>query len=215
MRAIVISYGQKLFDIFISIFICLAFIWVIFALMFQIFFIYLEFSGERELQRNVINWLEWRIDGTFKNNPVNIWYEEPKKIDIVSVTNKVVMGSLAGNRNLEFGVKNILEEILQEKEYELDKTSTLKISAEIVYLDVLKTQSSFSVLHNNKESVVIRLKGSLIKDGKVIKKALVEESADEVSMSAVLIDEGGKFNQQNLSSALKKASNSLVNKLLE
>jgi hypothetical protein len=215
MRAIVISYGQKLFDIFISIFICLAFIWVIFALMFQIFFIYLEFSGERELQRNVINWLDWRIDGTFKNNPVNIWYEEPKKIDIVSVTNKVVMGSLAGNRNLEFGVKNILEEILQEKEYELDKTSTLKISAEIVYLDVLKTQSSFSVLHNNKESVVIRLKGSLIKDGKVIKKALVEESADEVSMSAVLIDEGGKFNQQNLSSALKKASNSLVNKLLE
>jgi hypothetical protein len=183
--------------------------------MFQIFFIYLEFSGERELQRNVINWLDWRIDGTFKNNPVNIWYEEPKKIDIVSVTNKVVMGSLAGNRNLEFGVKNILEEILQEKEYELDKTSTLKISAEIVYLDVLKTQSSFSVLHNNKESVVIRLKGSLIKDGKVIKKALVEESADEVSMSAVLIDEGGKFNQQNLSSALKKASNSLVNKLLE
>lgn len=215
MRAIVISYGQKLFDIFISIFICLAFIWVIFALMFQMFFIYLEFSGERELQRNVINWLEWRIDGTFKNNPVNIWYEEPKKIDILSVTNKVVMGSLAGNRNLEFGVKNILEEILQEKEYELDKTSTLKISAEIVYLDVLKTQSSFSVLHNNKESVVIRLKGSLIKDGKVIKKALVEESADEVSMSAVLIDEGGKFNQQNLSSALKKASNSLVNKLLE
>lgn len=214
MRAIVISYGQKLFDIFISIFICLAFIWVIFALMFQIFFIYLEFSGERELQRNVINWLDWRIDGTFKNNPVNIWYEEPKKIDIASVTNKVVMGSLAGNRNLEFGVKNILEEILQEKEYELDKTSTLKISAEIVYLDVLKTQSSFSVLHNNKESVVIRLKGSLIKDGKVIKKALVEESADEVSMSAVLIDEGGKFNQQNLSSALKKASVSLVNKLL-
>ena len=43
---------------------------------------------------------------------------------------------------------------------------------------------------------------------------MVEESADEISMSAVLIDEGGKFNQQNLSSALKKASNSLITKLL-
>jgi len=54
----------------------------------------------------------------------------------------------------------------------------------------------------------------LYKDGKLEKKVVVEESADEVSMSALLVDEGGKFNQQNLSSALKKASVSLVNKLL-
>jgi hypothetical protein len=49
---------------------------------------------------------------------------------------------------------------------------------------------------------------------KLEKKIVVEESADEISMSALLVDEGGKFNQQNLSSALKKASVSLVNKLL-
>ena len=214
MRAYVINYGQKLLDLVAKIFISLAFIWIVFALMFQLFFVYLEFSGERELQRNVINWIEWRIDGTFKNNPENIWYEEPKKIDISSVSNKVVVGSLAGNRNLEFGLKNILEEVVQEKDYELDKASNLKIKAEIIYLDVLKTQSSFSVLHNNKESVVIRLRGYLYKDGKLEKKITVEESADEVSMSALLVDEGGKFNQQNLSSALKKASVSLVNKLL-
>jgi hypothetical protein len=214
MRAYVINYGQKLLDLVAKIFISLAFIWIVFALMFQLFFVYLEFSGERELQRNVINWIEWRIDGTFKNNPENIWYEEPKKIDISSVSNKVVVGSLAGNRNLEFGLKNILEEVVQEKDYELDKASNLKITAEIIYLDVLKTQSSFSVLHNNKESVVIRLRGYLYKDGKLEKKITVEESADEVSMSALLIDEGGKFNQQNLSSALKKASVSVVNKLL-
>jgi hypothetical protein len=214
MRALVINYGQKLYEIIVIILFSLAFIWVIFALMFQLFFVYLEFSGKTELQRNVINWIEWRIDGTFKNNPENIWYEEPKKITISSVSNKVVVGSLAGNRNLEFGLKNILEEVVQEKEYELDTAASLKITAEIIYLDVLKTQSSFSVLHNNKESVVIRLRGYLYKDGKLEKKITVEESADEVSMSALLIDEGGKFNQQNLSSALKKASVSLVNKLL-
>lgn len=214
MRALVINYGQKLYEIIVIILFSLAFIWVIFALMFQLFFVYLEFSGKTELQRNVINWIEWRIDGTFKNNPENIWYEEPKKITISSVSNKVVVGSLAGNRNLEFGLKNILEEVVQEKDYELDTAASLKITAEIIYLDVLKTQSSFSVLHNNKESVVIRLRGYLYKDGKLEKKITVEESADEVSMSALLIDEGGKFNQQNLSSALKKASVSLVNKLL-
>lgn len=214
MRAVLISYTQKIGDLFAKIFIGFVGLWIICALTFQVYMIYLEFSGKTETIRSIVNWIEWRIDGTFKNNPENIWYEEPKKIDISAVTNKVVVGSLAGNRNLEFGVKNVLEEVLQEKEYELDKTANLKLSVEIIYLDVLKTQSSFSVLHNNKESVVIRLRGLLYKEGKLEKKIIVEESADEISMSALLVDEGGKFNQQNLSSALKKASVSLVNKLL-
>ena len=214
MRAVLISYTQKIGDLFFKIFIGFVGLWLICALSFQVYMIYLEFSGKTETTRAIVNWIEWRIDGTFKNNPENIWYEEPKKIDISSVSNKVVVGSLAGNRNLEFGLKNILEEVVQEKDYELDTAASLKITAEIIYLDVLKTQSSFSVLHNNKESVVIRLRGYLYKDGKLEKKITVEESADEVSMSALLIDEGGKFNQQNLSSALKKASVSLVNKLL-
>lgn len=214
MRAVLTSYTQKIGDLIGKIFIGFVGLWIICALSFQVYMIYLEFSGKTETTRAIVNWIEWRIDGTFKNNPENIWYEEPKKIDISSVSNKVVVGSLAGNRNLEFGLKNILEEVVQEKDYELDKASNLKITAEIIYLDVLKTQSSFSVLHSNKESVVIRLRGYLYKDGKLEKKITVEESADEVSMSALLIDEGGKFNQQNLSSALKKASVSLVNKLL-
>lgn len=214
MRAVLISYTQKIGDLFFKIFIGFVGLWLICALSFQVYMIYLEFSGKTETTRAIVNWIEWRIDGTFKNNPENIWYEEPKKINISSVSNKVVVGSLAGNRNLEFGLKNILEEVVQEKDYELDTAASLKITAEIIYLDVLKTQSSFSVLHNNKESVVIRLRGYLYKDGKLEKKITVEESADEVSISALLIDEGGKFNQQNLSSALKKASVSLVNKLL-
>ena len=214
MRAVIINYSNKLGDFIAKLFVGLVCLWVMFALSFQVYMIYLHFSGQEDKTLAISNWFSWKFDGTFKNNPDNIWYEEPKKIDISSVSNKVVVGSLAGNRNLEFGLKNILEEVVQEKDYELDKTSNLKITAEIVYLDVLKTQSSFSVLHNNKESVVIRLKGYLYKDGKVEKKAMVEESADEVSMSALLVDEGGKFNQQNLSSALKKASVSLVNKLL-
>ena len=141
------------------------------------------------------------------------WFHTPS-VAIGNVINKVKIGAVAGNRKLEFGVKNVLEEILQDKNYNVDQTSTTKLDVDIVYLDVLKTESSFSVIHSNKESVVIRLYGTITKDGKVIKKALVEESADETSMSTLLIDEGGKFNQQNLSTALKKACNSLVNKLL-
>lgn len=189
--------------------------WVILAVIFQMFMVGLHFAGQEETIRTIVNWFEWKFDGRFKNSPDNIWYEEPKVAYVGSVTNSVVVGPLAGNRKLEFGVKNIMEEVLQDKEYDLDSTASLKLTAEIIYLDVLKTESSFSVLHKNKESVVIRLRGQLFKDGKLKKKAIVEESADEVSMSTLAIDQGGKFNQQNLSSALKKASESLVNKLIE
>ena len=136
-------------------------------------------------------------------------------IFVSSVKNKVVMGSLAGNRNLEFGVQNILDEfIVEEKDLVLNPYAKKTIEVEILYLDVLKTQSNLSVFHKNTDAVVIRMRGKLLDNGKVIKTVVVEESAEEVSMSTLLIDEGGKFNQTNLSTALKKSCNTLVNKLL-
>ena len=141
---------------------------------------------------------------------LTLWFPQLKSVSIGNITNKVKLGPVAGNRKLEFGVKNILEEVLQDKDILIDHNSENRIDVDIVYLDVLKTQSSFSVMHSNKEEVVIRLQGTLGK-----KKATAEESAEETSMSTLLIDEGGKFNQQNLSTALKKACNSLVNKLLD
>lgn len=137
-----------------------------------------------------------------------------ESINVSSVENKIVMGNLAGNRNLAFGVKNIMEEFLQEKDYVINPYATKKIEIEIVYLDVLKTQSNLSVFHKNTDAVVIRMRGKLIEDGKVKKTVIVEESAEEVSMAALVIDEGGKFNQTNLSSALKKSCNTLITKLL-
>lgn len=136
-------------------------------------------------------------------------------IFVSSVKNKVVMGSLAGNRNLEFGVQNILDEfIVEEKDLVLNPYANRTIEVEILYLDVLKTQSNLSVFHKNTDAVVIRMRGKLLDKGKVVKTVIVEESAEEVSMATLLIDEGGKFNQQNLSTAIKKSCNSLINKLL-
>ena len=137
-----------------------------------------------------------------------------ESINIASVENKVLVGNLAGNRNLEFGVTNILEELLQEKDYLINPYATTKLQIEILYLDVIKTQSNLSVFHRNSDAVVIKMRGKLIKDGKVIKTIIAEESAEEVSMSTLLIDDGGNFNQTNLSSALKKTCNTLINKLL-
>jgi hypothetical protein len=127
-------------------------------------------------------------------------HAQEKSIFVDKVTNSVVMGPVAGNRGLEFGVKNILEEFLLEKEYNLDPKSANKLQVEIIFLDVLTT---------------IRMRGIMVVNGKKGKPVVVEESSSEISMSTLLIDEGGKFNQTSLSNALKKACGSLINKLSE
>jgi hypothetical protein len=210
VKAFVLNWKDKLVWAFLS----LVGLWIIFAICFQMFFVYLEFSGKHELQRNIVNWIEWRIDGTFKNDPVNIWYEAEDHVWVDAVENQVKIGKLAGNRNLAFGVKNILEEYIQEKGYDLSQDAKYHLKVNIVYLDVLTTKTNISVFHKGEEEVVVRLQGILYKDGKKEKEVVVEESSSEISMSTLIVDEGGKFNQTSLSNALKKASDKLITKLL-
>jgi hypothetical protein len=204
------NLGEKLFLGFLY----LAIAWVITAVLFGIFMTTLEFSGKTEMTRDISNWILWRIDGTFKNSPENIWYNANDHIWVESVENKVKIGKLAGNRKLEFGVKNILEEYLQERGLDLSQDATQRLKVEIIFLDVLTTKSNISVFHRGEQEVVIRLKGILYKDGKKEKEVVVEESSSEISMSTLIVDEGGKFNQTSLSNALKKASDKLITKLL-
>ena len=210
VKAFVLNWKDKLAWAFLS----LVGLWIIFAICFQMFFVYLEFSGKHELQRNIVNWIEWRIDGTFKNDPVNIWYEAEDHVWVDAVENQVKIGKLAGNRNLAFGVKNILEEYIQEKGYDLSQDAKYHLKVNIVYLDVLTTKTNISVFHKGEEEVVVRLQGILYKEGKKEKEIVVEESSSEISMSTLIVDEGGKFNQTSLSNALKKASDKLITKLL-
>jgi hypothetical protein len=136
-------------------------------------------------------------------------------IMVEKVSNAVVIGPIAGNRGLEFGVKNILEELLLEKNYDLMPNSPNRLQVEIIFLDVLTTKKNVSVFHTNSEAVVIRMRGTMIINGKKGKPVVVEESSSEISMSTLIIDSGGTFNQTSLSNALKKASITLIEKLTE
>lgn len=132
----------------------------------------------------------------------------------ISVQNSIKLGDLAGNRKIEFGVANIIEEIVQEKGYSLNPSSKTIIFAELIYMDVVKTKSNLSVFHKDNTDVVIRIKGCIAKDGSKSKPILVEGSASEVSTSTILVGTDGKFNQQNLSTAIKKACYELIQKLM-
>jgi hypothetical protein len=180
----------------------------------ELFFTYLQTTGQTERALALYNEIDHKIDGQFKNNPGNIWYNATDHIYVESVTNEVVIGKLAGNRNLEFGVKNVLEEYLQEKGYDLSPDAENKLRVEIVYLDMLTTKKSISIVHRDNAEVVIRLKGMLYKDGIKVKEITVEESSSEISMSTLIVDGGGKFNQTSLSNALKKGCDKLITKLL-
>ena len=196
-------------------FLCLFGAWLIFALSFMFYSLYLEFTDNEQALQQISNEFSWKFDGTFKNSPENIWYDADKQVTIESVTNEVKIGKLAGNRKLEFGVKNILEEYLQDKGYNLSSSAPNKVSVQIIFLDVLTTKKNISVFHSGEEEVVIRLRGILKSEGKKDKVVIVEESSSEISMSTLIVDEGGSFNQTSLSNALKKGCDKLITKLFE
>lgn len=133
---------------------------------------------------------------------------------IGEVKNSIKLGALAGNRKLEFGVKNILEEVIQDKGFDLSPSSKNVIFVELIYMDVLQTKSNMSLFHKDDNSVVIRMKGYVVKDGVKSKELVAEGQATEVSTSTLIISNEGKFNQQNLSSAIKKTSETLITKLI-
>ena len=196
--------------------------WICVALITQGYFIYLKFSGNSETAKNLSTKFDEKFNGYYKNTPGNIFYNgeeslyymDENEIWVDGVTNQVKIGKLAGNRNLEFGVRNILEEYIQEAGYALSDNAGKKIKVEIVYLDVLTTKTNISVFHRDNAEVVIRLKGILYKDGKKVKEVMVEESSSEISMSTLIVDGGGKFNQTSLSNALKKGCEQIITKLL-
>jgi hypothetical protein len=56
----------------------LLFVWVTLALTFDVFMLVTAFTNP-ELNTKIGNEIMWKIDGTFKNDPNNIWYEGTAK----------------------------------------------------------------------------------------------------------------------------------------
>jgi uncharacterized lipoprotein YajG len=140
--------------------------------------------------------------------------ETPKKVFIQSIENKIQIGTLAKNRNLVFGFKNILLENLQELNYDVTdsaKDADYSIKVELLYFDVLETNSGFSVFHKSDNETVLRVKGYLYnKDGKKIKEFVSVGKSSEISMSTLIISEGGGINQTSVSNVIKKSSETLI-----
>lgn len=142
--------------------------------------------------------------------------QNPEKYYIDTVINNVKIGQLTGNRNLAFGVRNIAEEALMDKDLEMaskKENASHHIWIEILYFDIEQVKTNVSIFHKDESRTVITMRGKLFVDGKTIKTAVAEETSSEIAVSSFIVSEGGGFNQQAASIALKKTCASLIEKL--
>ena len=145
-------------------------------------------------------------------------FAQGKSVLIGDITNKIQIGNLAGSRPLTFGFRNILEEYLQETNFDIVEDETkfdYKINIDLLFFDVETTKSSVAVFHKNNAETVLKIKAYLLDNkGKKIKECLITEKASEISVSTLIVDEGGKMNQQSVSTVIKKVCGAAIKQLL-
>lgn len=125
-----------------------------------------------------------------------------------TVSNKIVFGDLVGNRDLAFGVKNILDELVQDAGYDLNDNSESILAVDLLYFDVIRksTTVGFATKTNNQVEIIAEAKFNN-------KKVKVKSTADNIITSTIVLNNSGTFNQQSVSVALKKLCEQLINKL--
>lgn len=136
-----------------------------------------------------------------------------QELQIVDVKNNIVIGNLAGNRDLSFGVKSVLEEVIQDHGYDLNPNSHNLLEVELLYFDVKKNNVQLAAYAKNIDIYQIIARGVYSEEGKKPKKAVAKGTAKSISTATLIIDQGGKFSQANVSTAIKKLCEDLIRKL--
>ena len=136
-----------------------------------------------------------------------------QELKIGTVENKIQLGTLVGNRDLAFGVTNVLEEVVQDMGYDLNPNSEIELTVDILFFDVKISSLQIGVYNKNTDLYQIIARGTLRKNGKKKKIVVAKGTAKSISTATLLVDEGGKFSQANVSTAIKKLCEQLIDKL--
>jgi uncharacterized lipoprotein YajG len=136
-----------------------------------------------------------------------------QEVKIGNIDNKIILGDLAGNRDLAFGVQNVLEEVVQDAGYDLNPNSSLEITVDILFFDVKKNNVQLAVYSKNTDIYTIVARATLLKNGKKKKQVTAKGQAKSISSATLVVDEGGQFSQANVSTAIKKLCEQLITKL--
>jgi hypothetical protein len=131
-----------------------------------------------------------------------------QEIKINDIKNSIQTGSLVGNRDIGFGMKNILEELVQDYDYNLNDKSDNVLVVELIYFDVKRTQSNIALYSKSSSQTEIIAVAKYKK-----KKVKVKGTSKDITTSLILLNEQGEFTQNSVSVALKKLSENIIKKL--
>lgn len=137
-----------------------------------------------------------------------------QEIKIGKVTNEIRLGPFAGDSNLAMGVRNILEELLIDLDYDLWEGADTQINIRLVFFDIKNIGRSIGVYHNKVSATQIIAIGELQKGKKIKKRVTKKGVSKEISSSTLVVASDGSFNQQTASNALKKVLVKIVEDLL-
>ena len=142
-------------------------------------------------------------------------YTEDNYISIGKVTNDIRVGPFAGNPAMAYGVKNILEELLLDLDYDLVDNSEKKINIRLVFFDIKNIGTNIGVFHKDVSQTQIIAIGELQVGKKVKKRTIQKGISKEISTSTLVVASDGTFNQQTASIALKKVLVKIVEELIQ
>lgn len=143
-----------------------------------------------------------------------IYQDDQNLIKVGEVTNEIRMGKFAGNRNLTIGVRNILEELLLDLDYDLSDQASTQVNVRLVFFDIKNIGTSVAVFHKDVSLTQIIAIGELEVKGKVKKRTTQKGTSKTISTSTLVVAEDGTFNQQTASIALKKLCEQIIKDLL-
>lgn len=97
--------------------------------------------------------------------------------------------------------------------YDLNPSSPLEITVDLLFFDVQKNNLQLGVYGKNVDIYMVAAQATLYKEGKKKKSVTAKGTAKSISTATLIIDEGGKFSQANVSTAIKKLCEQLIEKL--
>src|SRR5210317_2601545 len=122
-----------------------------------------------------------------------LFSQDFEEIKVGKITNEIKFGSLANSRNLEVGVRNIVEELLLDLDYDLSPNAEKSINIRLVFFDVKNTGMNAAVFQKKVSKTEIIAIGELQKGKKIKKKTTQKGESSEISSSTLVVASDGTF----------------------
>jgi uncharacterized lipoprotein YajG len=131
-------------------------------------------------------------------------------IKISDVQNNIQFGPMVGDQTITFGVKNILEELIQDEGYDLNPNSNDSLLVEIAYYGKTRKEKNIAIYTKKENIVEIVAFAKINEKGKIIKATGVGK---DMKSSLVILNNEGELKRSSINTALRKMCEQIIKKL--